>query len=99
MEGSSSLDKMVLKKSNKNHYKNNYDRMLGPSDCSTWLGLRWAFTGTQHEQLLVRRIAPWSRLWAGSREIQPSSNMGIQETLSSCVLQAVRTPDSLPAHR
>lgn len=54
MKDSSSLDKMVLKKSNKNHCEKNYDWMLGPSDCSAWLSLCWAFMGRWHEQLLVR---------------------------------------------
>lgn len=74
---------MVLKKSNKNHSEKNYDRTLSPSDCSAWLSLCWAFTRRQREQLLARQIGPQSPLQAESGEIQPSSDTGIQEMLSS----------------
>lgn len=81
MEGSSSLDKAVLKNSNKNHCKKNYVWRPGPSHCSAWLSLHWAFTGRRCERLLVRWIGPWSLL--RSRETWPSSDAGIQEMLSS----------------
>lgn len=83
MEGSSSLDKTVLRKSNKNDCEKNYGWMLGQPDCSAWLSLRWAFTGRLREQLLVRWTGGWLALWAGSGDIQLSCDTGIQEMLLS----------------